>query len=50
MGLSKKEECDSIIQNWQMIFQASDYKGNNFLDLLNNDYLPTKPTYMKGGA
>jgi len=33
-----------------MMFQASDYKGNNFLDLFNDNYLPTKPTYMKDGA
>ena len=33
-----------------MMFQASDYKGNNFFDLLNDNYLPTKPTYMKDGA
>jgi len=47
---SKKEECDHIIQNWQMTFQASDYKRNNFLNLLNDDYLSTKPTYTKGSA
>lgn len=33
-----------------MTFQASDYKENHFLDLLNDNYLPIKPTYMKGGA
>ena len=33
-----------------MIFQASDYKENHFLDLLNDDYLPIKPTYIKGEA
>ena len=33
-----------------MTFQASDYKGNNFLDLIDDNNLPTKPTYMKGGA
>ena len=30
-----------------MIFQASNYKGNNFLDLTNDDNFYTKPTYMK---
>ena len=45
---SKKEECDSIIQNWQMTFQASDYKGNHFL--FDDNYLPIKPTYTKGGT
>ena len=33
-----------------MTFQASDYKGNNFLDLTNNDNSHTKLTYMKGRA
>ena len=33
-----------------MPFQASDYKGNPFLDLLDNDYLSIKPTYIKGGT
>jgi len=43
---SKKKESDFIIQNWQMIFQASDYKGNNFLDLLDDKYISTKSTYI----
>jgi len=47
---SKKEECDSILQNWQMIFQASDYKGNNFLDLVNDNNSPIRPTYSKEEA
>ena len=33
-----------------MTFQASDYKGNYFLDLLDNDYLSIKPTYIKGNT
>ena len=33
-----------------MTFQASDFKGNYFLKLLNNKYLPIKPTYMKEDA
>jgi len=44
---SKREECDLILHNWQMIFQASDYKGNNFLYLIGDDFLLT---YTKGGA
>jgi len=47
---SKKEKYDSILQNWQMTFQALDYKGNNFLDLINDNNLPTKPTYTKDGT
>jgi len=30
-----------------MTFQVSDYKGNHFLDLLDNDYLFIKPTHIK---
>jgi len=45
---SRKKECDSIIWNWQIIFQASDFKGNYFLNLLDNDYLSIKHTYIKG--
>ena len=46
---NKKEECDNIIKNWQITFQASDFKENHFLDLLNNDLCNIKPTYIKGG-
>jgi len=47
---SKKEECNLLLKNWQMTFQALDYKGKNFLDLNDDDNLPTRPTYSKGGA
>jgi len=47
---SKKKESNLIINKYQMTFQASDYKENHFLDLLDDNYLPIKPTYMKGGA
>ena len=30
-----------------MIFQISNLKENYFLNLLDDDYLPIKPTYMK---
>lgn len=47
---SKKEECDGIICSWQMMFQASEYKGRNFLKLLDDEGHLTSPTYTKGGA
>jgi len=47
---SRKEDCDSIIRRWQMIFQAFDYKGRNFLDLNNDKGEHIRPTYTKGGA
>jgi len=34
---SKKRECDDLINRWKMTFQASDDKGCNFLELLNNE-------------
>jgi len=46
---SRKEECDSIVKRWQMNFQASDYKGRDFLDL-NNDDGNLICFYLKGRA
>jgi len=47
---SRKDKCNSIIQKWQMYFQASDYRGKNFLDLNDDDDKPIQPSYSKGGA
>jgi len=47
---NKKEKFNSILQNWQMTFQALNYKGNNFLDLTDNDNFYTKPIYMKNST
>lgn len=33
-----------------MIFQALNFKGRNFLNLLNNYYCSIKPTYIKDDA
>ena len=33
-----------------MTFQALNYKGNNFLDLTDNDNFHTKPIYMKNST
>ena len=35
--------------NWRMMFQASDAKEQNFLDLLDDDLKSIKPSYFKGG-
>ena len=45
----KKINSDKSINLWKMTFQASDGKGNNFLDLLDNNYNPIEPSYIKGG-
>ena len=34
----KKTDSNDIIKQWKMTFQASDGKGNHFLDLLDNDF------------
>jgi len=43
----KKTDSDDIIKQWKMMFQASDSKGNHFLDLLDNDFNPIEPSYIK---
>ena len=44
---SRKNECDTIFNNWKMIFQALDSKGQHFLKLLDEDLKPIKPLYSK---
>jgi len=45
----KKEEYNDIIRNWQMTFQASNLKGNYFLELQDDKYHMIGPSYTKGG-
>ena len=47
--LSKKKEYDNIIHNWKMMFQALDLKGQQFLDLVDHNDIPIKPSYSNGG-
>ena len=44
----KKTDSNDIIKQWKMTFQASDSKGNHFLDLLDNDLNPIEPLNIKG--
>jgi len=46
---SKKSESNDILKVWKMTFQASDIKGNQFLDLLNDNNNIIELTYIKGG-
>jgi len=46
---SKKSKSNDILKVWKMTFQASDLKGNQFLDLLNNNNDIIEPSYVKGG-
>jgi len=47
---SKKEKCDSLVQKWQMIFQALNFKGRNFLELTDNNNILIHPIYTKRGV
>ena len=44
---SKKSESDNILNIWKMTFQASDLKGKQFLDLLDDNNNIIKPSYAK---
>jgi len=45
----KKNKCNEILNNWKIMFQASNAKGRQFLDLLDDDLKPIEPLYSKGG-
>ena len=45
----RKLDCNDIIKQWRMTFQASDGKGKQFLDLLDDDFNTIKLAYTKGG-
>ena len=45
---NKKNECDDIANKWKMIFQVSDLKRKQFLNLLNSDSNILEPFYIKG--
>jgi len=47
---NRKNECDKVLNNWKMTFQASDTKGRQFLELLNNNLNSIEPSYSKGGS
>ena len=46
----KKSDSDDIIKQWKMTFQASDGKGNHFMDLLDDDFNTIEPSYSKDGS
>ena len=47
---SKKSKSNDILKVWKMLFQASDLKENQFLDLFNDDNNIIEPSYVKGGS
>ena len=46
----KKINSNDIINQWKMTFQASDGKGKQFLDLVNDNLNIIEPVYTKGGS
>ena len=46
---SKKTECDDILNNWKITFQASDSKRNQFHNLLDDNFNIIELFYAKGG-
>jgi len=45
----KKSDCNELNKLWKMTFQASDGKGNHFLDLLDDDLNIIEPSYARDG-
>ena len=45
----KKSDSNDIINQWKMTFQASEGKGKQFLDLLDDNLNTTELSYTKGG-
>ena len=44
-----KVDCNDIINTWKMTFQASDGKGHQLLNLVDNNFNAIKSSYTKGG-
>ena len=45
-----KTECNLILSQWRMLFQVADFKGRNFLDLLDDDLNLIELSSIKGGS
>jgi len=45
----RKLDCDNITKQWKMTFQASDGKGKQFLNLLDDNFNTIKLAYTRGG-
>ena len=46
----KKHDYDCIIAQWKMLFQASDSKERNFLELTDDDLNLIEPSTIKEGS
>ena len=47
--LSRKNECNTILNNWKMSFQVLYNKGQNFLELLDDNLKLIEPSVSKDG-
>ena len=45
---NKKSECNDIVNRWKITFQILDFKGKQFLNLLDSDNNIIEPLYIKG--
>jgi len=45
----RKNKCDKILNIWKIMFQFSNTKERQFLELLDDDLHSIKPSYSKGG-
>jgi len=48
--LSKKKECDLLLESWQRSFKDSKKKGQLFLEFKDDNECVIKLTYTKGGS
>ena len=48
--LSKKKECNRILELWQQLFKDSKKKGQLFLEFEDDNEKVIEPTYSKGGS
>ena len=46
----RKNECNKILNNWKMTFQALNAKGRQFLELFDDNLQPIRSSYSKEGS
>ena len=49
-NFERKNKYNNISKIWKIMFQVSNTKGKHFLNLLDDDIHPMKPSYTKGGS
>jgi len=46
---ARKSKCDNILKTWKIMFQVSDARGKQFLNLLDDNLHSIEPSYTKEG-